>query len=215
MVKKALLFGLVLAVAVTAASAQDFNWKLRGRIVSVAPDDSSDALADTNGTTVAVDSDETIEIDLTYMFNPKWGLELVALQSSHALTTQGGDLGGASAGEAKVLPPTLTLQYFLGSGDGRFHPYLGAGFSYATFSYDLSADLQALSITDVDFDDSFGLAAGLGFDFDIGKSMLLNLDAKYIDMSTDADIKVGSTVVDTITVDINPWVIGAGFGFRF
>ncbi len=44
---------------------------------------------------------------------------------------------------------------------------------------------------------------------------MLNADIKYIQISTDADLKVGSETFDTISVDVDPWVFGIGVGIRF
>jgi outer membrane protein len=44
---------------------------------------------------------------------------------------------------------------------------------------------------------------------------MLNFDVKYITISTDASLKVGSDTLDKIAVDIDPWVYGIGIGYRF
>jgi hypothetical protein len=58
-------------------------------------------------------------------------------------------------------------------------------------------------------------AGDVGIDIGLGGSWLLNLDAKYIMISTDADLMVGGDVLDTIDVDVDPWVYGVGIGYRF
>lgn len=212
MKKAVVLLAVVVLVLPAVASAQD-NWIARMRVINVSPNDSSSMILDT-GTEVAVDSATTVEFDLTYMFNENLGLEVIAAYPSHDLTTAGGALGGADAGKVKVLPPTFTLQYRFGTEGIR--PYVGIGLNYTTFpSYDLSADLAALGVTDVDLDDSVGVAGNLGIDFDFGDRWLFNLDVKYIKISTDADLETADGILDTIEVDIDPWVFGAGIGIRF
>ena len=215
MLRKLLPVLLLLASSTTLALAQDSDWIVRGRILSISPDDESTTILDT-GTGVTVDSATSLEVDLTYMFNESWGLEIVATYSSHDLETTGGALGGLDAGSVDVLPPTFSLQYFFDAG-GRLHPYVGVGLNYTTFpSYDLSSDLEGAGVADIDFDDSIGFAAGGGLDIDFGTSWLLNLDVKYVDMSTDAEIRLdGGGTLDTVTVDINPWLFGVGVGYRF
>jgi outer membrane protein len=210
--KACLVFALVLLVAPILAHAQE-GWIFRARVINIAPDASSSQILDT-GTTVDVDSAWTLEVDLTYMFSENVGLELIAATANHDLATTGGALGGANAGSVWVLPPTLTLQYFFGTGEIR--PYVGAGINYTVFySYDLSADLAGLGITDVTFSNSFGFDGNIGIDFYIGDKWLINADIKYIQISTDADLRVGSDILDTIAVDIDPWVFGIGAGIRF
>ncbi len=210
--KACLVFALVLLVAPILAHAQE-GWIFRARVINIAPDASSSQILDT-GTTVDVDSAWTLEVDLTYMFSENVGLELIAATANHDLATTGGALGGANAGSVWVLPPTLTLQYFFGTGDIR--PYVGAGINYTVFyGYDLSADLASLGITDVTFSNSFGFDGDIGVDFYIGDKWLINADIKYIQISTDADLKVGSDILDTIAVDVDPWVFGIGAGIRF
>jgi len=210
--KMCLVFALILLVLPAFAQAQE-SWIFRVRAIDISPDSSSSEILDT-GTYVDVDSAWTVEVDLTYMFNEHVGLELIAATANHDLSTTGGALGGANAGSVWVLPPTLTLQYFFGTGTIR--PYIGAGINYTVFyGYDLSDDLASLGITDVTFSNSFGFDGDIGVDFSIGGNWVLNADIKYIQISTDADLKVGSETLDTISVDVDPWVFGLGVGIRF
>ncbi len=200
----------------TVTLAQDSHWIVRGRVIDVSPNDSSSAIAGTDGTAVTVDSDVVPEVDLTYMLNANWGLEIIAGTSRHDLATKGGALAGADAGQVKVLPPTLTLQYHFGH-DGPIDFYCGLGLNYTLFySYDLSGDLANLGVADLDFSQSFGFSGQLGADFSFADAWVFNVDVKYIDMSTDVDLVLtGGGVLDTVTVDIDPWVLGVGVGYRF
>jgi outer membrane protein len=207
----ALLFAVLLVPAVTESA----DWIARLRAISISPNDSSSTILDT-GTAVTVDSKATVEVDITMMLSDTWGLELIAATAAHDLATSGGDLGGVSAGEVSVLPPTLTLQYFFAT-DSGLHPYAGVGVNFTLFyDYELSDALAGVGATDVDFDNSFGLAGDLGLDIDLGEKWLLNFDLKYIMIDTDATIKVaGGGSLDTVQVDIDPWVYGIGIGLRF
>jgi len=207
-----LLVLAALLVVSTAADAQD--WILRVRAIAVEPNDDSEQIGDT-GSEVAVDSANTIEVDLTYMFTKRLGLEVIAATTKHDLSATGGAVGGADLGSVKVLPPTLTLQLHPFPG-GLFDLYVGAGVNFTMFySYDLSDDLAGLGVTDVGFDDSFGLAGNLGLNINLGDRFLINGDIKYVQITTTADVKVGGEILDSVDVDINPWVFGLGVGFRF
>jgi len=206
---------LLVACFASLAFAQDENKIFRVRLINVAPNDDSSQILDT-GTSVAVDDAIVPEVDLTYMFNDNWGLEVIAATSPHDLSTQNGALAGANAGEVWVLPPTLTLQYHFGFNQ-PIDFYAGLGLNYTLFyNYDLSADLEGLGVTDIDFDGSFGLAANLGVDFKINEKWLFNIDLKYIDIGTDAELQLaGKAVLDTVSVDVDPMVASIGMGFRF
>ncbi len=134
----------------------------------------------------------------------------------HTLAVAGGALAGADAGTVGALPPTLTLQYHSSSG-GPLDVYCGIGVNYTRFfNYDLSAELAGLGLADVKFSSSFGLAGQLGVDFAMRGAWVFNVDVKYVKISTDAELRLGNGhVLDTVTVDIDPWVFGVGIGYRF
>lgn len=212
--QKSLTF-LALTFFATLACAGDGNLLLRGRLINVGPNEDSSTILNT-GTEVAVDDAFVPELDLTYFFNKHWALEIIAATSPHDLSGKDGGLNGADAGEVWVLPPTLTLQYHLGK-NAPIDFYMGLGVNYSLFyNYDVSDDLQGLGVNDIDFDNSFGVAANIGVDFQIRGNWVLNLDLKYIDMTTDADLKLAAGgILDSIEVEIDPFVAGIGVGYRF
>ena len=208
------LFLIVVVLLVVPAVADAQNWILRARAIGVMPNDSSQEIGET-GSEVAVDDAYTLELDITYMFSKSLGLEVIAATTGHDLTAAGGALDGADLGSVKVLPPTATLQWYIVP-EGMLNLYLGVGINYTLFySYDLSADLAGLGVTDIGFDNSFGLAGNFGLNINLGDTWMLNADVKYIQITTTADIKTAEGTLDKVDVDINPWVIGLGVGFRF
>lgn len=210
--KMFLVIMIVVLVVPTVADAQ--SWILRARAISVQPNDSSGEIGDF-GSYVAVDSATTLEVDITYMFSDQIGLEVIAATTKHDLSATGGALDGASLGSVMVLPPTAILQWYI-IPEGMLNLYVGAGLNFTYFySYDLSDDLEGLGVTGVTFDNSFGLAGNLGLNINLSDRWMLNGDIKYIQMKTDAGVKVGSDTLDTVSVDINPWVFGIGVGVRF
>ena len=56
---------------------------------------------------------------------------------------------------------------------------------------------------------------GVGLSVYIGDHFHINGDIKYIQIQTDADIKVGADTLDKVKTDINPWVFGLGVGWKF
>ncbi len=214
--QKMVPFLILMAVSLFApALAQDGSWLFRFRAISIEPNEDTDTILDT-GTSVAVDGAIVPEVDLSYYFNSRWSLEVIAATAEHDLTTRNGALGGANAGSVWLLPPTFTFQYHFLTPDRGADLYAGLGVNYTLFySYDLSEDLAGLGLTDVDFSSSFGLAGNLGVNFKISERWVFNIDAKYIDIQTDATLETAGPDLDEISVDINPLVLGVGFGFRF
>lgn len=213
----ALLSGSALAV-------EQGDWLLHVRAINVSPNDDSSLVraagAGVPGTGVTVDDGYSLDISLGYMFTDNWAVELLAdLSSEHNVSARGlGALGvpdGTEIADSNVLPPTLFLQYQFNP-TSNVRPYLGVGVNFTTFlNDDLSPAAQSvLGASNLDIDNSFGLAAQFGIDFDMDNDWFFNFDVKYIQIDTEAtfDSALGPISVD---VDINPTVFGVGFGKRF
>ena len=181
-----------LAVISSAQGAEN-DWLIRARGIHIAPDASSSAL------NIDVKSDTVAEIDITRFFTPNVAAELILATAAHEVTAN-----GASLGSTKILPPVLTLQYhFLP--EAQLRPYVGAGVNYTWF-YDQSGGLK-----DLDLKNGFGWAAQAGMDYMLSQRASLNLDVKYVGLSTEVSAG-GSKLAD---LDINPWIVGVGLGYRF
>jgi len=207
--------GLVMAALPSAAPAQG-DWLVRGRLIHVAPNDSSGAVTTLAGSGVGVNSDSTLEVDFTYMLNPNLGIELVLATTKHDLNGKGTIAALGKIGESGVLPPTLTLQYHFAP-RAAVRPYAGVGLNYTLFYSDKSSAALNAALggpTRVDLSNSFGPALQAGLDVDLSKDWFLNFDAKYIWIDTKATLVTGGTT-RTVSVDINPWVLGVGIGRRF
>lgn len=187
--------GAVVALAlacVSGAQAQVKNpWLVRGRGIVVAPNSSSDNL------NLDVSTNATMEVDINRYLTKNLSVELILATTGHEVKS-----GGTSLGSANVLPPTLLLQ--LRPSSEGVSPYVGAGGNLSYF-YGKSGGLDKL-----DLDTSFGWAVQAGVDVPVGPGVF-NLDAKYVRITT--DVKSGGTQVAHLK--INPFVIGAGFGYRF
>jgi len=188
---------LLLGAAAGAANAADWIVRVGGHYV----DPKSD-----NHEVVSVDSGQSLTFTATYMFRPNWGVELLAAWPfCHDITL---NADGSRVAETKHLPPTLSLQYhFLP--DGRIRPYVGAGLN-ATIFFD-EKTTGALAGTDLSLDDSFGAAAQLGVDFALSGDWMLNIDARWIDIDTDARLDgagIGSVAID-------PYAFGLSIGRKF
>jgi outer membrane protein len=90
-----------------------------------------------------------------------------------------------------------------------FSPYVGAGLNY-TFFY---RESDGGSITSINYENSFGYALQAGLDIGITDSWSLNIDVKKVFLDT--DIVVNGGTINAPDTDLDPWVIGIGFGYRF
>jgi outer membrane protein len=159
-----------------------------------------------NNPIVDVDDATGFTINFAYMLTDRWSVELLAAYPyKHDIHLKGTSI---KVGETKHLPPTLSIQYHLNP-TGAFQPYVGAGVNYTTFfSEKAVGPLEGL---DLSIKDSWGLAAEIGFDFDLNDNWLLNFSARYIEIETGAFLN-GTGIGD---VDINPMVYGVHLGYKF
>lgn len=196
------LLGSMAALACAAmlvpapATAQDGNWLVRFRAIDVVPNASSSLSG------LDVDSQWAPELDFTYFITKNIAAELILATTKHTVT-----LNGASLGDVWVLPPTLLLQYHF-TDLGAWKPYVGGGLNVSWF-YDVNLNAGPVKLTTDST--SVGGALQAGLDYAIAKNWYLNVDVKYIWMSTDV-YAGGSTLTD---LKIDPWVYGIGVGYRF
>jgi outer membrane protein len=214
---KKVVLGLFLIAFAFNVNAQedtkkdDFNkWQVRLRLITIAPNES--ATIETIGGDIDISTAVVPELDFTYFFTKNWSAELILATARHdvkAVSTAAGDI---ELGNVWLLPPTLTLQYHFLTEDG-FRPYLGAGLNYTIF---YGAD-EGPTADDVSYDNSVAFAFQAGLDYDLNEKWFLNVDAKYLTLSTDATVDATTALGATVgaDVDINPLVIGVGIGMRF
>lgn len=159
-----------------------------------------------NHRTVNVDPSQSLTFDVTYEYSPSWRLELLAaLPFKHDVNL---NADGSRVAEVKQLPPTLTVQYNFRP-HAKVRPYAGVG-ANATLFFDEKTS-GALAGTHLSLRNSFGAAAQLGVDIDVGQSWFLGFDARWIDIDTEAKLSGASLG----TVHIEPLTVGLSFGHRF
>ena len=210
----------MLFVGAAAPAFAEGGWMVRARAISVMPDESGDLSVDGNplGGDVDIDTSVVPELDISYFLNDNIAFELILGVTPHDVTaTEVEAVAGADVdiGDVWLLPPTLTAQYHF-TNFGSFKPYVGAGVNYTLF-FNEDAGPVADSI---DYDASFGgaLQAGFDYDFDGEKGgWAFNLDVKKVWINTDVTVDFTSALNATVDadVDINPWIVGVGAGYRF
>lgn len=221
--------GLTLPLA-TPVMADAGDWIVRVGVTHVAPNDSSGAVntpaGPAAGTEVEVDDGTSLGFNFTYMMTENIGVELLAaLPFSHDINpnaTLATITGPDTIGSTSHLPPTLSAQYHFAP-NAKVRPYVGAGLNYTLFfDEEVEGGLKAAGYNDLELDNSFGLAAQFGVDFDVSSNWFVNADLRYINIETEATINEASAgsgaLGDTLTVKdvkINPWVFTMAVGTKF
>ncbi len=158
------------------------------------------------GGTLDVDVGSNVRPTITaeYFVRDNLGIEVLASWPfEHDISIA----GVGQVGSTKHLPPTVSLQYHFGKGTVK--PFVGAGINYTLFMSEKTEG--ALAGSDLKLDDSFGLALHAGIDFKVGEKGAIRIDARWIDIDTDASLDG----VDIGTVNIDPLVYGAAYVFQF
>ncbi len=201
-----MLSALILAVSAAApAMAQSQgDWTIGAGVHQVAPKSDNGSLA---GGTLAVDVGNDVKPTITgeYFIADNLGIEvLAALPFKHDINIAG--LG--RVGSTKHLPPVVSLQYHFNSA-GKVSPFIGAGLNYTTFFSESTGG--ALAGSKLKLDDSFGLAAHVGLDFQISPKAAIRVDARWADIDT--DVRLDGAKLGTVNID--PLVYGASYVVRF
>lgn len=197
-----------------AADGDTPGWEVRVAATHLATRNTVDSVA-VNGAAVAgaglATSNPTVpSLTITKLFNENIGLELFCCVASFNVDGAGA-LAGANIARTTAFAPALTLQYRLGSPD-KVQPYVGAG-AQALFFFNSKARLAGFNSADVKT--AFGPTLQAGVNVPISGSALFNLDAKKSFFSANAVLTGPAGRANANSVKLDPWILSAGFGFRF
>ncbi|MFD2696708.1 OmpW family protein [Mesonia sediminis] len=215
--KKVVLALLVAMLVPFVGQAQEISkneqtdyskWQFRLRGVVVTPDESANIEA--IGGDVDISTTVIPELDITYFFTKNIAAELILGTTKHEVSAINTAVGEIDLGSVWLLPPTLTAQYHFYN--GNFKPYLGAGINYTIF-YGEDEGPVADNLT---YDNNVSFALQLGLDYTLNNNWFLNLDVKKLFLNTDVEVDATSALGATVgaDVDINPWLIGFGVGYK-
>lgn len=234
----ALAAGL-LAAAPFAQAFEPGDFVVRAGVVHVAPDDSSDSITVAGNpllagadSQVSVDSNTQLGLRATYMFTDHLGLGILGATPFKHNIKGGGDLSSdLELGETKHLPPTITMQYYPMPSTSKFQPYAGIGVNYTVFFEESASSTLDGAVaaeygipgagTELELDDSVGVAVELGMDYMLSDNFGLNAAVWWADINTDATVKVYDangnyvTKTDEFEVEIDPMVYMVGFTYKF
>jgi outer membrane protein len=209
---KALVAGLAAAslLSSSAAFAQavasgESPWMVRVRATYLKTDTSSDAGLGGALPADAIDvkSKWILEVDVTYFFTRNLAAELVlTVPQKHDVSVAGDRIGSF-----KHLPPTLLAQWHF-TDLGALKPYVGAGLNYTR----LSSEKMSVGGAPVTLESgSFGPALQVGVDYRLNRNWYLNADVKKVWISS--DVFLGGSKISEVNVD--PWLMSVGVGYRF
>ncbi|MGP5311763.1 OmpW/AlkL family protein [Psychrobacter faecalis] len=215
------LQSLVLAAATALSMTTAFavpagTWSIAAGAHYVDPKSDNGTLANTDLGLVAnvdVDGDVRPTISGEYFIANNVGVELLAaIPFHHDFTLNDATGNELLTGKTQHLPPTLSLQYHF---DGynlpmNVKPFVGVGVNYTTFFKE-----KISNGADLDLDDSVGVAGHIGLDIPFAPTESFRIDARYMDIKTDASLNIDGTKYELGEVDISPWVYGVAFVKQF
>jgi len=213
-IRTALLAGAAALALAGTANAQEFTPKHKGlimlnvRATDVSPD-ANDAITTAAGaaTGLHVDVKDSVvpTIGISYFLTDHVAVEAIAGTSHHTVKAQGPGVNVA-VHDTWVVPPVVSLQYHFAP-DAKFSPYVGAGVNYMIFYS--GKDKNGFNVK---LKDGFGYALQAGADIATKGPWSVNVDVKKVFFETDAKIN-GGTLKSKVNLD--PWVVSAGFGYKF
>lgn len=205
---RGIIAGAILSITLPVFA--ESPWLIRLRGIGVLPDPSSSTISIIGGKVTKISSPVVPELDFSYFFLPHVAAELILATSRHSVTATDTILGSVNLGGVSVLPPTLTAQYHFDLGE-QLKPYVGVGINY-TYFYNVYNGPVA---TNIKYGSSVGPAVQFGTDIKFDGNFLLNIDVKKIWIGSNVTVSTAITPPLHTSVDINPWVLGLGLGYRF
>ena len=196
-------------------------------------DSSSDLIADKLGnltsalgsrTGVEANSNTQAGITGVNMMDDHWGLScwLPPLTGMGLQPGQRTVWSYIPSAKRSRYPPTVSMQFFPNATENAWQPFIGVGVNCTGF-FDEQTDGNFESVFghySIDLDNSWGLAARIGFDDALSNSWGLTALAWWIDVDTKATVKSPTGVglgVQSLQVDvqIDPVVYQLGFYRKF
>lgn len=187
----------------------------RAGVTNVSTNGSGDVFSGGADTTLdaSAGDDTQVGLNFVYFLDSHIAVELLASSPfDHDIALSNGN----DFASVKQLPPTLSVLYFFNDSQAKFQPYAGVGINYTVFfEEDLTNySTGTLNATDLSLDNSWGLAAQVGFDYAVDDHWFVNGSIRYIDIDTTANFKLSGTD-SHVDVDIDPVVSSLMLGYKF
>ena len=230
---KSLLSASLFALALAAPLAQAHeagDILIRAGAITVNPKADSSHVKVDRGNLAGMDlegkatmsSDTQLGLNFAYMLTNHIGIELLAATPfEHDVKVKGTILPAANGklGTLKHLPPTLSVVYYPLDAKSAFQPYVGAGINYTwIFDEHVGSEAKANGFNNFRAKNSWGMAWQIGADYMLTDNIMVNAQARYIDIDTRAYVDnsiVGTGTRAKVNVDVDPWVYMVGLGYKF
>lgn len=232
--KKSLITLAVLSTLSFGALAQGYqagDFVVRGGLTMVDPNNDKsgvyvEALGGDTPLSISVDDNTQLGLNFVYFFDSNWAIEvLAATPFTHDVTIHdpqgisegvfGVNVDGVTLAEVTQLPPTVSAIYYFDT-SSPFKPYVGAGLNYTIFfDEDFKSAPKNLGFNDLELDGSFGFAVQVGADYELNDNWHVNASARYIDIGTDVNFKIGEDIKGSANVDVDPMVFSLMLGYKF
>ena len=221
---------LALALGTLTSASALANISVNVGAINVAPNDSSSSLnvvesvagLPAGSTAVGVNSNTQLGLTVDYKIDKNWTVELIAATPfSHEIKVKGSAIDGLKIGKTKHLPPTLLAQYHFMPENQTFNPFVGLGLNYTVFFDEqidgqLEGALDTLNVTGADdkvslkLKDSYGLALQAGVNIRLSDSLGLHLMLSKMDIDTTGRVQVNGNTIQSVKVNIDPYVAMIG-----
>ena len=221
---------LVTLASLLAAAPACADFAINVGAITVAPDDSSSNLnvieqvagLPAGSTAVGVNTNTQLGLTFDYRINPNWAVQLIAATPfSHDIKVKGSAIDGLKVGKTKHLPPTLLAQYHFMPEHQTFDPFVGVGLNYTVFfdekiDNQLAGALDALNVTaaadkvSLKLKSSYGLALQAGVNIKLTDSLGIHAMLSKMDIDTRGRVQVNGSTIQSVNVNIDPYVAMIG-----
>lgn len=216
---------LVLGLAAGVAHAQTHSVYLGGARIDVrakAPALEGGPAVPAPGGLLEVGDATTTGFGYVYRATPEWSVEVaLGIPPRHKVYGEGFLKPFGQISSVKQLPPTVFVNYHFNEILPRLSPLVGLGLNYTKFSSarsTASGDAASGGSTKITLDDSWGLAAHAGLNYQIDKNWALVTTVAMAKVKSDMKAVTSTregNVTRTTTIDFRPIVYTLSLGYSF
>lgn len=155
-----------------------------------------------------VDGDGAATLSASYYINDNIAVEAwgAADKFGHRVRTDSGKVASVDA-----QPYALSGQYHFGGADKIVRPFVGLGYYESNYSGETAEPSGAFAGQRVGIETAKGAMATAGVDLNINPTWFARADVRYLQGKSDVRLDG----VDAGEAELNPVVLGVGFGARF
>lgn len=216
---------LMLGLAAGLANAQTHSFYLGTARIDVrakAPALEGGPAVPAPGGLLEVGDATTTGFGYVYHATPEWSVEVaLGIPPRHKVYGRGFLQPFGQISSVKQLPPTVFVNYHFNEILPRLSPLVGLGLNYTKFSSarsTASGDAASGGSTKITLDDSWGLAAHAGLNYQIDKNWALVSTVAMAKVKSDMKAVTSTregNVTRTTTIDFRPIVYTLSLGYTF